>query len=98
MTQMPQDDNKDQKDPKKSNEPVDFEVCLKELESVVQKLEKGEIPLETQIEMFERGMKLSKLCQKKIDEVEARIDIVVGSSNESSNSTEETLETKPFIK
>ena len=41
----------------------DFEAAIAELESIVKKLEEGELPLEQSLELYERGMKLSRFCQ-----------------------------------
>ncbi len=55
----------------------DFESCLKELESIVQSLERGDLPLEKALEMFERGVRLSRICQKRLDEAERKVELLL---------------------
>ena len=47
-----------------------FEDCLQRLEKIVQELEKGEIPLEKSLTLFEEGMQLSAVCRKELEEAE----------------------------
>ena len=54
-----------------------FEEAINELESIVEKLEKGELPLDESIEIFQKGIELSKFCSKRLDEVERKISILV---------------------
>lgn len=69
-----------------------FEDNLKELEEVATKLETGNLGLDEAIEEFEKGMKLSKECTKKLDEAEKRINILV--ENENGDVIEEKFEVK----
>jgi exodeoxyribonuclease VII small subunit len=50
---------------------------MKQLERIVQELEGGDLPLETAIKKFEEGMKLTKLCSKKLDETEKKVSILL---------------------
>lgn len=54
-----------------------FEEALKSLESVVAKLEAGDVPLEESIRLFEEGMTLSGLCQKRLDEADRKIEMLL---------------------
>ena len=54
-----------------------FEECLQRLEKIVQELEKGEVPLETSLTLFEEGMQLSRDCQKQLEQAEARVEILL---------------------
>ena len=54
-----------------------FEDALKALEDVVRKLETGEVPLDQSIELYERGEKLRKHCQARLDAAQARIEKIV---------------------
>lgn len=54
-----------------------FEESLKQLEQVVSDLEKGDLTLDKAIENFEKGIALSKECNKKLDEAEKKINILV---------------------
>jgi exodeoxyribonuclease VII small subunit len=54
-----------------------FEQALVELEQTVQKLEKGELPLEDSLALYEEGIQLSRLCHKKLEEAEAKIELLM---------------------
>ncbi len=54
----------------------DFEAAIAELESVVKKLEEGDLSLETSLELYERGVQLSRFCHARIEEAERRIEIL----------------------
>lgn len=56
---------------------VTFEQAMESLETIVAKLESGDVPLETAIELFQEGMTLSKLCGQKLEQVERRIEMLV---------------------
>lgn len=54
-----------------------FEEHLKALESIVAKLEGGDLPLEDSVRLFEEGMKLSEACKKDLDVAEGKIQAVI---------------------
>lgn len=54
-----------------------FEDCLQRLEKVVQELEKGEVPLEKSLTLFEEGMQLSAGCRKELEEAEGKVEILL---------------------
>jgi exodeoxyribonuclease VII small subunit len=54
-----------------------FEECLQRLEKIVQELEKGEVPLESSLTLFEEGMQLSAACRKELDEAEGKVEILL---------------------
>ncbi len=54
-----------------------FEQALAELESVVEKLESGELSLEASLQHFERGIALTRACQKSLAEAEQRVKILM---------------------
>jgi exodeoxyribonuclease VII small subunit len=54
-----------------------FEEALNKLEKIVSKLEKGDIPLEESLKLFEEGVRLSRWCSHKLDEAERRVEILV---------------------
>jgi exodeoxyribonuclease VII small subunit len=54
-----------------------FEDTLVELEKIVQRLEDPDIPLDEAVTLFEDGIKLSRFCFQKLDEVEKRVDMLV---------------------
>lgn len=54
-----------------------FEECLERLEQIVQELEKGEIPLEKSLTLFEEGMQLSSTCRKELEQAEGKVEILL---------------------
>lgn len=61
-----------------SNEqPRTFEASLEALEQIVRELEQGELPLEKSLELFERGIRLSRECQERLSEAERRIEVLL---------------------
>ena len=54
-----------------------FESSLEELERIVRDLERGELPLEKSLELFEQGVKLSRECQERLNQAERRIEILM---------------------
>jgi len=58
-------------------EELSFEDALKRLEEVVGQLESGRLSLEDSLARFEEGVRLSKLCQQKLKNVEMRIEKLV---------------------
>jgi exodeoxyribonuclease VII small subunit len=63
--------------PSESTPAPSFEAALGELESVVQELEKPEVPLERALELFEKGIQLSDNCRKRLAEAETRVEILM---------------------
>lgn len=58
-------------------EPPKFEAALTRLEQIVQRLEKGELPLEESLVLYEEGISLSRLCHAKLEEAEGKIEMLV---------------------
>ena len=54
----------------------DFEAAIAELETIVKKLEEGDLPLETSLQLYERGVHLSRFCHAQLEEAEKRIEIL----------------------
>ncbi len=54
----------------------DFETAIAELESIVSKLEQGDLALEQSLALFERGVQLSRFCHAKLEDAERRIEIL----------------------
>jgi len=54
-----------------------FEECLDRLDKIVQELEKGDLPLEKSLVLFEEGMQLSSACRKQLDEAEGKVEILL---------------------
>jgi exodeoxyribonuclease VII small subunit len=55
-------------------EEIKFEKAMKRLESIVDELEKGEMDIDKSLEAFEEGIKMSRLCSKKLNEAEQKIE------------------------
>jgi len=58
-----------------------FEDALNKLEKIVSKLEDGDIGLEESLKLFEEGIRLSRLCNQKLDEAEKRVEILMKSKD-----------------
>ena len=54
-----------------------FEDCLQRLEHIVAQLEKGDIPLEQSLKLFEEGIQLSNACRKELEEAEGKVEILL---------------------
>ena len=54
-----------------------FEEALTQLEKAVEQLESGELPLEQALEVFETGVKMSRLCSSKLNEVEKKVELLL---------------------
>jgi len=67
-----------------------FEESLKQLEQIVEDLESGDLSLEKALAKFEEGVKLSKSCTSKLDEIERKITILL------KDQTGE-IDEKPFV-
>jgi len=71
-----------------TNEQLSFEEAMNKLERIVSQLESGDVPLETAIDLFQEGMRLSQLCGSKLELVERRIELLI--------ETEQGVQRKPF--
>jgi exodeoxyribonuclease VII small subunit len=65
-----------------------FEEALGRLEDIVKKMEAGDMTLDESLKAFEEGIKLARLCSRKLDEAERRVEILL--------KQEEELVVKPF--
>jgi exodeoxyribonuclease VII small subunit len=54
-----------------------FEEILTRLQGVVERLERGDLPLEDSLAMFEEGVRLSRLGSKRLDEAERRVEVLL---------------------
>jgi exodeoxyribonuclease VII small subunit len=64
-----------------SQDAPDFERALKRLEEIVKKLENGELSLDSALELFEEGIKLSRFCHTKLEQAERRVEILLKNSS-----------------
>ncbi len=65
-----------------------FEECLQRLEKIVDELEKGELPLEKALGLFEEGIALSASCRKELETAEGKVEILLKQNG--------TLQPEPF--
>jgi exodeoxyribonuclease VII small subunit len=61
----------------KDNKPVDFETAMRDLESIVERLERGDLPLEQSLAEFERGILLTRRCQSALKDAEQKVEILL---------------------
>ena len=54
----------------------DFESAIAELDKIAKTLEEGDLPLETSLELYERGVQLSRFCHSRLEAAERRIEIL----------------------
>jgi exodeoxyribonuclease VII small subunit len=66
-----------------------FEESLKKLESIVSKLEKGDLSLEESLKLFEEGVDLSATCKKELEEAEGKVEMLI-------KRRDGTFKTEPF--
>ena len=67
---------------KKIPEKLDFEASLKELETLVETMEKGDLSLEDSLSHFERGVQLSRTCQQALKDAEQKVEILMKKSGQ----------------
>jgi len=67
----------------------DFESAIGELETIVKTLEAGDLSLEQSLQLFERGVQLSRFCHTRLEDAERRIEIL--SQNGERTAAPETL-------
>lgn len=66
----------------KSKKPLDFEQALGELESLVQSMESGDMTLEESLQAFERGVQLTRECQRALASAEQKVEILLSEQGE----------------
>ena len=54
----------------------DFESAISELETLVNTLEEGDLSLDKSLELFERGVQLSRFCHQRLEEAEKKIEVL----------------------
>ena len=59
---------------RKSNE---FEKAFQHLETIVKRLESEEMPLDESLQLFEEGIRLSRFCHQRLEEVEKKIELIL---------------------
>ena len=71
-----------------SNDKIDFEGALRELEELVERMEQGDLSLEQSLKDFERGVALTRTCQQALQQAEQKVQILM--------SKDEDAEPTPF--
>ena len=61
--------------------PQTFEDQLKQLETIVDRLERGDLPLEESLVIFEQGMALSDACKKDLEAADGRVQVLLQKGN-----------------
>ena len=59
----------------------DFETALQRLEEIVKKLDSGDLPLASLLEIYEEGVTLSRFCHSKLEEAERKVEILTKQTN-----------------
>jgi exodeoxyribonuclease VII small subunit len=54
-----------------------FEDCLQQLEKIVEQLERGDLPLEQSLKLFEEGVGLSNSCKQELEAAEGKVEILM---------------------
>jgi exodeoxyribonuclease VII small subunit len=67
----------------RENKPPDFEEALAELESLVERLERGDLPLDEALKTFERGVELTRHCQSSLKSAQQKVEILLKRGNSS---------------
>jgi exodeoxyribonuclease VII small subunit len=61
---------------------LDFEAAIKELESLVERMEQGDQSLEQSLKDFERGVELTRTCQKALKQAEQKVQLLLEQSGQ----------------
>jgi exodeoxyribonuclease VII small subunit len=56
---------------------IKFEYAMARLETIVAELERGDLPLDDSLKIFEEGVRLSKTCLKMLEDAERKVEILV---------------------
>jgi exodeoxyribonuclease VII small subunit len=67
-----------------------FEDSIKRLSEIVQKLEKGDLPLEDSLQLFEEGVRLSRISQERLDAAQKKVEQLLSVDDQGN------ARTKPF--
>jgi len=54
-----------------------FETALSRLEEIVQELEQGDLALDQSLKLFEEGIKLSRICNRRLEDAERKVEILL---------------------
>jgi exodeoxyribonuclease VII small subunit len=73
---------RDPQTPVQVTDTPDFERALRELESLVERLERGDLPLEEALRIFERGVELTRHCQTSLKAAQQKVEILLKRSGQ----------------
>ena len=73
---------------------MDFEKSVKELEIIIDKLNQGDLPLEESIDLYEKGIKLTKQLEKALDANQKRVSIILEGKEQPFDNTIQDEKTK----
>ena len=62
--------------------PVKFEKSLEQLETIVERMESGDLSLEESLKLFEQGVLLTKTCQTALDNAQQRVQVLIADAEE----------------
>ena len=68
---------------------IPFDEAMQQLENIVRQLEQGDVPLENAIELYQKGMELSKLCSDKLQSAEKQLVSFMGENKEEAGTANE---------
>lgn len=60
-----------------ASRPNEFEKAFQQLEKIVQRLEGEELPLDESLQLFEEGIRLSRFCHQRLEDVEKKIELIL---------------------
>ena len=85
----------------RNNKAPDFEEALSELEGLVERLERGDLPLEEALKTFERGVELTRHCQSSLKSAQQKVEILLkrgsGAEIEPFSVAEDEASTPPSV-
>jgi len=67
---------------------IPFDEAMLQLENIVRQLEQGDVPLENAIELYQKGMELSKLCSDKLQSAEKQLVSFMDENKEEAQNNE----------
>lgn len=67
--------------PKNKTEEPTFETALKQLETAVDRLEEGSLPLSEALKVFEEGLKASNQCRSLLEDARQQVEVLIRNSN-----------------
>ncbi len=66
----------------KKNTKTNFESKMKELEQIVQKMSQSTLPLDESVQLFEKGMSISKDCAQELNKAQQKVQKIINSNTE----------------